>query len=98
MVTKIDNNRLNLKMNKSLTEEFLEPLKKELVSIDFNNRKYSSIFIDASDVTEIDFFGFQMIALFYSYLVDTLMYQKVNINLKKSDIFEKFENKMRIII
>ena len=97
-MTKIDNNRLNLKINKSLTEEFIEPLKKELVEIDFTQKKFSSIAIDISDVVEIDFFGFQMIALFYSYLVDTLLYQKENIVLKKSETFKKLEEKMRIII
>jgi len=97
-LTKIDNNRLNLKINKSLTEEFIEPLKKELVEIDFTQKKFSSIAIDISDVVEIDFFGFQMIALFYSYLVDTLLYQKENIVLKKSETFKKLEEKMRIII
>ena len=97
-MTKIDNNRLNLKINKSLTEEFLESLKKELVDIEFNKKKYSSIVIDASDVSEIDFFGFQMIVLFYNYLTDTLMYTNEDITLKKSSAFEKLEKKMRIVI
>ncbi len=98
MLTKIDNNKLNLKINRTLTEDYLEPLKNELADTDFVSKKYSSISIDASDVTEIDFFGLQMIALFYSYLVDTLKYQKDKIILKKSTAFENLEKKMRIII
>lgn len=81
-----------------IVEKNLKEVYDELKEFKTKKREFSEIVIDLKKVKEIDFFGFQILFLFYKSILGETRNDSGKISVKKSEVFLNFEEKMGLKI
>ncbi|HPO50100.1 MAG TPA: hypothetical protein PLO89_07215 [Spirochaetota bacterium] len=81
-----------------IVEKNLKEVYESLKEFKIKNREFSEVVIDLKKVKEIDFFGFQILFLFYKSILGETRNDSGKISIKKSEVFLNFEEKMGLKI
>ncbi len=81
-----------------IVEKNLKEVYESLKEFKIKNREFSEVVIDLKKVKEVDFFGFQILFLFYKSILGETRNDSGKISIKKSEVFLNFEEKMGLKI